>query len=51
VDDQLVIDDWTVHESVVHEAPIASGTHRIRVEYFQLDGWTELRAEIVKAGR
>jgi nitrous oxidase accessory protein NosD len=49
VDDRLAIDDWTVHESVVHAVPIAAGRHRIRVEYFQLDGWTELRAEIVKA--
>jgi nitrous oxidase accessory protein NosD len=48
VDDKLVIDDWTVHESAVHEAPLAPGRHRLRVEYFQLDGWTELRAEVVK---
>jgi hypothetical protein len=49
VDEQLVIDDWSVHESRVHEAPLAAGKHRIRVEYFQGDGWTELRTEIVKA--
>ena len=47
VDDQLVIDDWSVHESRVKEAPLAAGRHRIRVEYFQGDGWAELRAEIV----
>jgi hypothetical protein len=49
VDDRLAIDDWSVHESVVHTVPIAAGPHLIRVEYFQVDGWTELRAEIVKA--
>ena len=48
LDDRLVIDDWTVHESLVHEAPIAPGRHRLKVEYFQADGWTELRTEIVK---
>ncbi|HEY8175697.1 MAG TPA: right-handed parallel beta-helix repeat-containing protein [Gemmatimonadaceae bacterium] len=48
VDDRMAIEDWSVHESVVHEVPMAAGRHRIRVEYFQLDGWTELRAEIVK---
>jgi nitrous oxidase accessory protein NosD len=48
VDDQLVIDDWSVHESRVRSVPLAGGSHRIRVEYFQGDGWAELRAEIVK---
>jgi len=50
VDDRLVIEDWSVHESRIHEAPLAAGgrSHRIRVEYFQRDGWTELRAEILK---
>jgi hypothetical protein len=48
VDDRLVIDDWTVHESRVREVPIQPGSHRIRTEYFQLDGWTELRVELVK---
>ena len=48
LDDKLVIDDWTVHDSRVHEVPVVGGRHFIRVEYFQLDGWTELRAEVVK---
>jgi hypothetical protein len=51
VDDRMVLEDWTVHESKVLEAPLGAGKHRIRVEYFQGDGWTELRAEIVKASR
>jgi len=49
VDDQLVLEDWSVHESRVREVPLAAGKHRIRVEYFQGDGWAELRAEIVKS--
>lgn len=50
VDDRLVIEDWTVHESKVHEVPLSPGQHRLRVEYFQGDGWAELRAEILKRG-
>ncbi|HEX7939750.1 MAG TPA: right-handed parallel beta-helix repeat-containing protein, partial [Gemmatimonadaceae bacterium] len=48
VDDALVIDRWSVHESAVTEASIAPGRHRIRVDYFQDDGWAELRVEVVK---
>jgi hypothetical protein len=48
VDDQLVIDDWSVHESRVREAAISSGPHRIRVEYFQDSGWAEIWVEILK---
>jgi hypothetical protein len=48
VDERLVIDDWTVHESRVREASIPSGRHRIRVEYFQESGWAELWLEILK---
>ena len=48
VDDSLVIDDWTPHESRVDSAPIAPGRHRLRVEYYQVDGWTELRVDVVR---
>jgi hypothetical protein len=52
VDDALVLDRWTVHESSVDRAPLAAGTHRLKVEYFELTGFAELRVEIVKrAGR
>lgn len=46
VDDKLVIDHWSAHESAVDRAELKSGKHRIRVEYYQVDGWVELRAEI-----
>lgn len=49
VDGRLAIDRWDVHESIVDEAPIAGGTRRLRVEYFERTGWAELRVEIVKA--
>lgn len=48
VDGRLVLMDWSVHGSKVAETPLADGRHEIRVEYFQGDGWAELRTEIVK---
>lgn len=50
VDGKLVIDAWDPHESRIDEAPIAAGRHELRVEYYQNDGWVELRVEIVRAG-
>lgn len=47
LDGALVHEDWSIHESRVHEAPLSGGAHDIRVEYFQRDGWTELRSEII----
>jgi parallel beta-helix repeat protein len=49
VDGALVIDHWTAHESAVDEAPVAPGPHELMVQYYQVDGWTELRVEIVRA--
>jgi hypothetical protein len=48
VDGKRVIDDWTPHESLVSAVPIAPGRHELRVEYYQVDGWTELRLDIVR---
>ena len=48
IDGKLVIDRWDIHESIVDEAPIAGGRHRLRVEYFEHVGWAELRVEIAK---
>jgi parallel beta-helix repeat protein len=48
VDGRLAIDDWTPHESAVDNAPLLAGHHAIRVEYAQVDGWTELRVEIAR---
>lgn len=48
VDGQLVIDRWTPHESAVDYAPIAAGRHDLRVQYYQVDGWVELRLDIVR---
>ena len=48
VDGTLLIDNFTPHESAVDSAPIAPGRHALRVEYAQVDGWTELRVEVVR---
>ncbi len=48
VDGALVIDHWTPHESAIDAAPIAAGRHAIRVEYYQVDGWTEFRLDVLR---
>jgi hypothetical protein len=48
IDDKLVIDDWKPHDSTVTNVPLAPGQHNLRVEYYQVDGWVELRVEIVR---
>ena len=48
VDERLAIDHWTPHESMVDAAPLTGGRHKLRVAYYQVDGWTELRVDIVR---
>lgn len=48
VDDSLAIDHWSPHESSVDEVPILPGRRKIRVEYFQVDGWVELQVGVVR---
>ncbi|HKC41317.1 MAG TPA: NosD domain-containing protein [Gemmatimonadales bacterium] len=48
IDDVLAIDNWTPHESQVDYAPLPAGKHELRVEYRQVDGWVELRVDIVR---
>lgn len=48
VDGGLVIDHWAAHESAVDEVPIAPGPHELRVQYYQVDGWSELRIEVTR---
>jgi parallel beta-helix repeat protein len=48
VDSVLVIDNWKPHESALDFAPLTGGHHDIRVQYYQGDGWYELRLEIVR---
>jgi len=48
VDGRLVIDGWAPHESRVDNVPLGAGRHDIRVQYYQLRGWTELRLDILR---
>ncbi len=48
VDGTLVIDHWEPHGSLVDYAAIAPGRHDVRIRYYQLDGWTEIRVDVVK---
>lgn len=48
VDGKLAIDGWTPHESLADVAPLGGGAHDLRVEYYQVDGWTELRLDILR---
>lgn len=48
VDGSLVIDHWTPHESAVDNARITAGRHAVQVAYAQVDGWSELRVEVVR---
>ena len=48
VDAARVIDRWTEHESALDTAQLSGGRHHLRVEYFQLTGFAELRVEILK---
>jgi parallel beta-helix repeat protein len=48
VDDELVIDHLDPHGSVIDYAPLTGGYHRIRIRYYQIEGWVELRADVVR---
>ncbi|MFV1988779.1 MAG: PA14 domain-containing protein, partial [Gemmatimonadota bacterium] len=48
IDGQLVIDRFDPHGSEVDYAPVQPGEHDIRVRYYQLGGWSELRVEVVR---
>jgi len=48
VDGALAIDDWAPHESVVDDATLTGGRHELTVQYYQLDGWVELRVDFVR---
>ena len=48
VDGRLVIDHWDAHESTVDHAALTGGRHDLRVQYYQVDGWTEFRLDVVR---
>ena len=48
IDGALVIDHWAPHETMPDYAALASGSHELRVQYLQVDGWSELRLDILR---
>jgi parallel beta-helix repeat protein len=48
VDGRLVIDNWDLHGSEIDYAPLTGGTHELRVQYFQIEGWAELRLDLLR---
>ena len=48
VDGQLLIDRFDPHGSEVDYAPLTPGAHDLRVLYYQLAGWSEVRVEVVR---
>ncbi|HTK82128.1 MAG TPA: NosD domain-containing protein [Bacteroidota bacterium] len=48
VDDSLVIDNWSQHGSTLDYVSLSGGTHRLRVQFFQVDGWTEFRLDFLR---
>jgi hypothetical protein len=48
MDDERIIDRWTPHESAIDTAPIRGGRRRVKVEYYEIGGFAELRVEILR---
>ena len=48
VDGKLVIDNWDLHGSEIDYAPLTGGRHDLRVQYFQIEGWAELRLDLLR---
>jgi len=46
VDGEEVIDAWSPHESRVDRAPIRGGHRKLKVEYYEVGGFAELRFDI-----
>jgi nitrous oxidase accessory protein NosD len=46
VDGKVVLDAWSPHESRVDRADVRGGRHRVKVEYYEVDGWSEMRFDI-----
>jgi hypothetical protein len=46
VDGKLAIDNWTWHGPTLNTAPLKGGSHKIRVEHFEIDGYSALKVDI-----
>jgi MSHA biogenesis protein MshQ len=48
MDEAQIIDHWTPHESAIDTVSVTGGTHRFKVEYYEIEGFAELRFEILR---
>ena len=46
VDGELVVNAWEPHESRVDRADISGGRKRLKLEYYEVGGWAEIRFQI-----
>jgi nitrous oxidase accessory protein NosD len=46
LDGQLVLDAWQPHESRVDRVDLGGGRRRLKVEYYEVGGWAEMRFDI-----
>ncbi|MEX1129716.1 MAG: right-handed parallel beta-helix repeat-containing protein [Vicinamibacterales bacterium] len=46
VDGELVLDAWAPHGSQVDEVTITGGRRRLKLEYYEVGGWSEMRFDI-----
>jgi len=51
LDGRLVIDNWSQHGSKLDYAAMNGGEHKLRVQYFQVDGWVEFRLDILRGSQ
>ncbi len=47
VDGRLVIDHWAPHETAPSYADVEGGRHQLRVQYVQVEGWSEMRLDFL----
>ena len=48
LDGARIVDRWTPHESAIDTARITGGKRRVKVEYYEIGGFAELRVEILR---
>jgi nitrous oxidase accessory protein NosD len=50
VDGELVLDAWAPHGSQVDDVAITGGRRQLKLEYYEIGGWSEIRFDIQPRG-
>ena len=49
IDEELVVDEWKYSGPTTYERVLRlGGTHRIRIEHFEIDGFAQLKFAIAR---